>query len=128
MLAPLEDTERLVYRPPGYLLAVDDDELDATQFTRLVRQARGHASAGDHASRLEVFEAALALWRGEILAEFDGVHLEVDPEIARLADLRLAAAEGHAEAMLHLGRGAEVVAELAELVRRFPEREPPAAR
>ena len=127
VLAPLEDTERLVYRPPGYLLAVDDEELDATQFTRLVRQGRGHASAGDHALAAEVFEAALALWRGEILAELDGVHLEVDPEIARLGDLRLAATEGHAEAMLHLGRGVDVVAELSELVRRFPEREPPAA-
>ena len=39
VLAPLENTERLLYRPPGYALDVDDDELDAAEFTRLVRQA-----------------------------------------------------------------------------------------
>ncbi|MCH6170341.1 AfsR/SARP family transcriptional regulator [Pseudonocardia alaniniphila] len=121
VLAPLQHGERLRYQAPGYVLAVADDELDATEFARLVAEARDRASVGDPGRAVTLFDAALALWRGDPLAEFD--FAQVNADIARLADLRLGASEDRIEAMLHLGRGHEVVTELDALVRRFPGRE-----
>ncbi|GAA3057048.1 BTAD domain-containing putative transcriptional regulator [Pseudonocardia yunnanensis] len=121
VLAPLQHGERLRYQAPGYVLAVADDELDATDFARLVTEARDRASVGAHGHAVELFDAALALWRGDPLAEFDCAQLNAD--ITRLEDLRLDASEDRIEAMLQLGRGHEVVTELDALVRRFPERE-----
>ncbi len=123
LLPPLEDGERLVYRAPGYALAVADGELDATEFTRLVVEARRHAAAAEHGRALDLLNGALALWRGDVLAEFDAVEIDADADIARLTGLRLAAMEERAEALLQLGRSREAVPELEALVQRFPERE-----
>ena len=51
--------ERIVARPPGYLLSVDEGELDLDRFQHLV------AEGG-----VDKLTAALALWRGPPLAEF----------------------------------------------------------
>jgi predicted ATPase/DNA-binding SARP family transcriptional activator len=123
VLQPLGAQERLRYRAPGYQLAVADDELDAAQFVQLVAQAREHAGAADHDRAASLFDAALELWRGDPLGEFDAAHLDADAELARLTDLRLVATEERAEALLQLGRGREVVTELEALVRCFPVRE-----
>jgi predicted ATPase/DNA-binding SARP family transcriptional activator len=121
VLAPFEAGERLRYRAPGYALAVADDELDAAEFAKLVVEARECASVADHERAVELLDAALALWRGDALAEFDCAEIDVD--ITPLADLRLIAREERAEAMLHLGCGYQVVTELEALVQRFPKRE-----
>ena len=123
LLPPLEDGERLFYRAPGYGLAVADGELDATEFARLVVEARRHAAAAGHGRALDLLNAALALWRGDVLAEFDAVEIDADSAIARLTGLRLAAMEERAEALLQLSRSREAVPELEALVQRFPERE-----
>jgi DNA-binding SARP family transcriptional activator len=79
---------RLVTRAPGYVLRVDPSELDLACFERLVAQARD----ADSASAARMLGEALALWRGPPLAD-----LAYEPfaqaEIARLAELRLAALE-----------------------------------
>jgi predicted ATPase/DNA-binding SARP family transcriptional activator len=126
VLAPLEDGERLRYRPPGYVLSLADGELDAVQFAGLVDEARAHAAASDHARAVELLDLALALWRGEVLGEFDRSALDADADVARLAELWLVAAEERAESMLQLGRAREVVPDLEALVRRHPVRERPA--
>jgi DNA-binding SARP family transcriptional activator len=65
---------------------------------------------------------ALALWRGEPLAElrYDAF---AEREIARLEELRLAAVEDRVDAELALGRHHELVAELEPLVAEHPFRE-----
>jgi DNA-binding SARP family transcriptional activator len=123
VLQPAGADERLRYRAPGYVLTVLEDELDAAQFSSRVSEARDHASAADHRRAADLLESALALWRGDALAEFDPARLDADADLARLAELRLVATEEHAQALLQLGRGREVVTELEALVRRFPERE-----
>jgi predicted ATPase/DNA-binding SARP family transcriptional activator len=123
VLPPMAGTARLRYRARGYELAVAPDELDAQMFARLVTEARDATAAGDHGRALSRLDTALALWRGDVLAEFDVVALGAQGDVARLAELRLAAVAERAEALLQLGRGGEVVAELEELVTRFPERE-----
>ena len=92
----------------GYVLAVDCDALDVTRFERLI-------DARD-------FDAALALWRGDVLVDLSELAFVV-PEHARLDALRLAAVEGRFAALLESGRHAEVTGELAELAEAYPLRE-----
>jgi predicted ATPase/DNA-binding SARP family transcriptional activator len=123
VLPPLSGGTRLRYRAPGYVLAVEGDELDASCFVQLVTVAQEQAAAGDHGRALALLDTALALWRGDVLAEFDVAGLGAEGDVARLTELRLAAVEERVEALLALGRTAEVVPELEELVPRHPERE-----
>ena len=58
--------------------------------------------------------AGLALWRGEPLADVPSDALAAR-EVPRLAELRLQALEARIDADLHLGRHAEVIAELRQL-------------
>ena len=111
--------DRLVTRPPGYLLRVDEGELDLDRFLRLVEEAQ----SAEPAVAAERLADALALWRGPPLAD-----LTDEPAgraAAHLEELRLAALEERIEADLALGRHAALVAELEELVAREPFRERP---
>jgi DNA-binding SARP family transcriptional activator len=106
-------------RPPGYLLRVDDDSLDANEFRRLAAEGRRLAAAGRHDDAAARFEAALGLWRGPPLAD---VVLEsfARNEVERLEDERLGVAMDHVDAELALGHHERVVPELETLVRRHP--------
>jgi DNA-binding SARP family transcriptional activator len=100
--------ERVETRTPGYMLRVEEDELDLGRFRRLRQEGRP--------------EDALALWRGPPLAEF--AHLRfAQPEIARLEELHLACLEERADRRLAAGGHAELAGELEALVRQNPLRE-----
>ena len=60
---------RLQHRAPGYVLDVADGELDAAEFVHLLAAAREHGAAGEHHRVVDILDAALALWRGDALAE-----------------------------------------------------------
>ena len=114
--------ERLVTEQSGYRLAIGKDEVDADTFERLVSDGR-HASAEGRLRRAAGdFAAALELWRGEALADLDGV-LFVRDEAARLNELRLACLEDRFDVELRLGRHVEVAADLERLVAGHPLRE-----
>ncbi|MGY1773276.1 BTAD domain-containing putative transcriptional regulator [Blastococcus sp. SYSU D00813] len=115
----------LRYRPPGYCLSLDGATLDADTFERLVTAARAAAAAGDHERALADLDAALALWRGDALAEFADDDFAA-ATAARLTELRNTAEEDRLEALLELGRAAEALPELEAVVRRHPTRERPA--
>ncbi|WP_020664625.1 BTAD domain-containing putative transcriptional regulator [Amycolatopsis benzoatilytica] len=101
----------------GYRLAVDADAVDAVRFERLVAQARDGRGPG----RLR---EALELWRGPAMQDVGLQGSEAfDAAATRLEALRLAAVEDRAEAEIDLGRGAELVAELTDLVAAHPVRE-----
>lgn len=103
--------DRLVTRPPGYLLRVEDDELDSRRLERAV--ASGH---------LDELTDALGLWRGSPLSQF-AYEPFAQNEIARLEELRLTAVEARIEAQLALGGHAIAIAELEALVQQHPLRE-----
>jgi DNA-binding SARP family transcriptional activator len=105
-------------RAPGYLLAIDRDQVDANRFRRLVAEAT-QAPAATKAAWLR---EALGLWRGPALDEF-AYEPFAQAAIAELEELRLAALEERLEADLALGRHAELVAELEGLVAEHPLRE-----
>ncbi|MFJ2029776.1 AfsR/SARP family transcriptional regulator [Streptosporangium sp. NPDC087985] len=106
----------------GYRLAVDPDRVDAHRFARLAAKGRAALGAGDPDGAAVALHAALALWRGPVLAGLTCDHT-VTAAVARLDALRLAALEDRVEADLLLGRQAEVAAELPALIAAHPLRE-----
>ncbi|HEX9380975.1 MAG TPA: BTAD domain-containing putative transcriptional regulator, partial [Gaiellaceae bacterium] len=106
----------------GYVLDAEADSVDARRFERQVGAARAALTSGEPATAREILREALALWRGQALADFAYARF-AQAEIARLEDLRLAALEDVAEADLALGRHAEAAVELEGLVKRHPLRE-----
>jgi YVTN family beta-propeller protein len=102
-----------------YRLDVPPDGLDATAFERQLAAGQRHLAAGAPADAVTEFDQALTLWRGEVLADLADYEF-VQPVAARLSDERMAALEGKFSAELALGRHAEVIGELDELVARFP--------
>ena len=112
----------LLARPPGYVLDVDPEQVDATRFERLSlegRDAGARGAAGLATSRLE---AGLALWRGPAFADVRDGGVVAD-EARRLDELRLVSLEERIAAELALGRHAALVAELERLVAEEPLRE-----
>ena len=118
-LRKLIGADRIRTRPPGYLLRASAGEVDVARFESLLSQAR---ERDDPAERSACLREALALWRGEPLAELR-YEAFVEREIARLEELRLAAVEDRIDAELALGRHHELVAELEPLVAEHPFRE-----
>ncbi|MEU0965932.1 BTAD domain-containing putative transcriptional regulator [Streptomyces sp. NPDC005917] len=120
----LDDPERLRAVPPGYLLRVDDGELDADVFDARVAQARAAHGRREWAPVLRACAAALALWRGSPLgglpAEFGGYAF-----VQRVEEARLLLMEWRYDAELAIGgpRLGGVVPELAALVAEYPLRE-----
>ena len=110
--------ETIETRPPGYLMRVEAGQLDLANVRRLVDESR----ASDPLRRARLLGEALALWRGEPLAELADEPF-AQGEIARLTELRLALEEERAEAELALGRHGELVSDLDALVRANPLRE-----
>ena len=100
--------DRILTRPPGYLLRVEDGELDAQRFEQLV---------ADHDPR-----RALALWRGPALADLANEPF-ARAEAARLDDARLSTLEARIDLDLADGRHATLTAELDALVTDHPHRE-----
>ncbi|MFW6205005.1 MAG: BTAD domain-containing putative transcriptional regulator [Actinomycetota bacterium] len=114
------DKECLFTRPPGYVLDVDPDTVDAGRFERLVAQARDQSRRPEQAAA--ALEGGLALWRGPAFAEFADADF-AKPEAARLEDLRLAATEDLLDLKLAMGRHSEAVAEAEAFVAEHPWRE-----
>ncbi|MFD0200278.1 MULTISPECIES: BTAD domain-containing putative transcriptional regulator [Saccharothrix] len=109
----------VVSQPPGYMLRSDACDIDADQFTALATRAHEAVHPG---KRVALAGDALALWRGQPLAEFadDGF---VQPTLARLHEQHVVAIEDQVEARLELGEHDLLVSELAVLVDRYPTRE-----
>ncbi len=111
------------HRPPGYVLRVDDVDLDVHLFERAVIDAgTTQREGGDGA--LAVLEEALDLWRGQPFEELMDVY-DGRIEIERLNELRLRALEDRFDLMVRLGRSAEIIADLESYVAREPLRERP---
>ena len=114
--------ERVLTKPPGYSVRVEDGELDLDRFEELVREGRERLGVGDAKAAVRQLEQALGLWRGPALAEFRAEPFALAAG-ARLEEARLAAVEERIEADFALGRHTRLVPELEELVAQHPLRE-----
>lgn len=113
--------ERLVTRPPGYLLRVEPGELDAERFGLLVDQARRRADDEPDAA-LALLDRALGLWRGPPYGELRDEEFAIG-EAVRLEELRLVAIEERFDVLLALGHHEELVGELEARCAEHPLRE-----
>ena len=104
------------------MLRVEAGQLDAERFESLLADGSRAREAGESLAAAELLRDALALWRGDALADFIYEPF-AQGEIARLEELRLSALEERIEADLGLGRHAALVGELEGLVREHPLRE-----
>ena len=109
-------------RAPGYAIHVDTDRFDLRGFEQLCARAEQAFDADDATTALEVLDEALALWRGDPLADMAGEHFALRA-VGRLEELRDRALERRIEARLALGRHADVIPELSELTAATPLRE-----
>jgi DNA-binding SARP family transcriptional activator len=109
----------LLTRPPGYLIRIDVEQLDALRFERLTGSGALALRQGRPGLASAELTAALALWRGAPLAEAADAAI-AQGEIARLEELRLTATMLRNEADLALGRHLELIPELSQLVFRYP--------
>ncbi len=109
-------------RAPGYLIRVDDGELDIREFSALAARGPAAAAAGTWTQAASLLREALGLWRGEPLADVPSQLLR-DRETPAIKDLRLQALVTRIDADLHLGRPGEVLAELRQLVAAHPLQE-----
>ncbi|HWB65807.1 MAG TPA: BTAD domain-containing putative transcriptional regulator [Mycobacteriales bacterium] len=112
----------LVTKPNGYLLAVDDEYVDAVRFERQCESARRSYEAGDAAAAAEQLRFALRLWRGPALADVGDAGFAA-VEAHRLEESRLTAIEDCFETELAAGRHREVLAEVESTVAEHPLRE-----
>ncbi len=119
-LAPLGE-DVIVTRSPGYVLRIDPDVIDAHRFERLATSGRQEVDT-DPEGAARTLREALALWRGDALAE-----LTYEPfaqeATSHLVEMRLEAYESLFDAELALGRHREATAELQALVQENPLRE-----
>jgi len=112
----------ILTRPPGYLIRAGPGQVDAARFEELLAGARAQSRGSDWESAARQARAALALWRGDPLAD-TGSELLAAREAPRLAEMRLQALEVAIDAELHLGGEVAVLGELRRLVAEHPLRE-----
>jgi predicted ATPase/DNA-binding SARP family transcriptional activator len=112
----------LARRLTGYSLTLNADRLDIDRFRKLINEARTTATQGKEAQALHLFDAALALWRGPVLADFGDAPFAVAQRI-RLEKLRLEGCEDRFELCLRLGLHLENVSPLEALAEEHPLRE-----
>ena len=103
-----EDGARILTRGRGYELQLSDGGVDALRFERLVEASQPRA--------------ALALWRGDALADVADEPFAA-AEIRRLGELGLRATESAIDGDLVAGRHVEVLGELERMVAAHPLRE-----
>jgi DNA-binding SARP family transcriptional activator/Tfp pilus assembly protein PilF len=111
--------ERIVTRDPGYLARFSEDEVDILRFGALCRRGGTLVRADEWRAAAAVLAEALALWRGEPLADIPATTLHRDTA-SRLEQQRLQALEWRVDADLHLGDHAGLVVELRELTAQHP--------
>ncbi|MGO4421963.1 BTAD domain-containing putative transcriptional regulator [Streptomyces sp. MCAF7] len=116
------DASPIVTTPQGYMLTLGGDKFDAHEFQTFVEEGRRRARQGRHAEAVDMFERALALWRGPALLDLcDGPIIY--GYASRLNEVRLGCIELLVESSLALGWHREVIGRLYSLVADHPLRE-----
>src|SRR5205823_4209865 len=112
--------EIIVSQPPGYMIRIDAEQIDAARFGRLTEEAR-QLLASDPSAAADKIQGALKLWRGPAFADLADEPFAL-AAARRLSEMRLKALEDRIEAELALGRHADLVGALGGLVAEYPRR------
>jgi DNA-binding SARP family transcriptional activator len=109
----------LATEPTGYSLHTPPDTIDVRRYEQLTQAGRRAADSGEYNAASRELDAALRLWRGQVLSDIvPGEYLSV--EIVRLEENRLSDLDLRLECDLRLGRHQRLLGELAALCVRFP--------
>lgn len=111
--------DTLQTRSTGYVLRVDENDVDALRFERLLKSGERLMRESRHAEAAAVLREASELWRGDVLenvtvGELLGVH------VVHLNEARLRALAMRIEADRACGHHRELIPELQVLVRQHP--------
>lgn len=109
----------LLTRPPGYLLQINDDEVDVMSFEGFIKRAQWELAEGTPGRAADFVTRALGLWRGPVLNDVS-VGITLAGWSARVEELRIRALELHVEVENHFGRHRELLPELRTLVNDYP--------
>ena len=118
-----QDDRRLASVDAGYLLRVDDSELDAALFDELFARASRSLAAGEPGEAADLLKTAEKLWSGSALSDTE-LFGSAASDVAALDDRLAEVIEMRIEASLSIGQGRELIPELLALVRSEPLREP----
>ncbi|WP_327000863.1 NB-ARC domain-containing protein [Dactylosporangium sp. NBC_01737] len=108
--------------PAGYRMSLRPGDLDRHEFDRLADEGRAAFTLGLLDEAADPLAAALALWRGEPLADLEPSP-SIEAEARRLTERWLATVELQVDVELERGRYDRVLDELAALVTLHPGRE-----
>jgi SARP family transcriptional regulator, regulator of embCAB operon len=114
--------DRVHTRPPGYLLQLDGDEVDAHSFLSLAAQGRAQSRNQQYELAAQTLHRALGYWRGPLGWGTDcGSNVEAFATL--LTETHLEATELLIDAQLQLGYHRELVGRMQSLVAEHPLRE-----
>jgi len=108
-------------RSRGYVLRVDEQDVDLFRFRMRRRQARAISESGDDGQALDLLHEAIALYHGEPLADLSGDW--VDRTRTYLEDQLFDARVERVEVQLRLAQHTDLVTEVSELIVERPENE-----
>lgn len=112
----------LATRHGGYVLQVPSESVDVFAYERLVGLGQEAFDRGEDERAASLFREALGLWEGPALVDVRlGPIMEI--EVMRLEESRLVTVERRIDADLRLGRHAELISELVDLIARHPQHE-----
>ncbi|MFF4775699.1 AfsR/SARP family transcriptional regulator [Microtetraspora fusca] len=111
--------EILVTKWPGYLLRVPEGSLDAEVFDRLLARGRAELDEGRPEQAAETLREALAFWTDSPLANVPQGRI-LAAYASSLEEQRMRAIELRIRADSQLGRHAELIGELRDLVVEHP--------
>ncbi|MDT3395917.1 BTAD domain-containing putative transcriptional regulator [Streptomyces sp. B1866] len=120
--AAVGDGAHVAFAARSYVLRVDPGAVDLRRFQQLRSQARAAADGDDPHRAAALLRQAEALWRAEPLAEFPGSWAAATRK--RLTEDLRRVRDGRIRLELDLGRHADLVGELYELVAHEPDPDP----
>jgi DNA-binding SARP family transcriptional activator len=123
LLAADPTSSAILTRKPGYVLTLGDDTLDLQTFADLVARGRQRAAADEPGPAIDLFRAALALWRGSPFAGPASTSTIVSDHAVRLEEQRSAVLNDCIELELSLGQHVQLISELRGEIERDPLRE-----
>jgi SARP family transcriptional regulator, regulator of embCAB operon len=119
---PGQADNRIVTKPPGYVLNLGSDEIDVHLFLNLIGVGREHLREQRQEEAADCLERALGLWRGPALGDLASGPM-TEAFVTWLSETRLECTELLVDAQLYLGRHRELVGRLRSLTAEYPLRE-----
>ncbi|WP_433550582.1 AfsR/SARP family transcriptional regulator [Micromonospora zamorensis] len=109
----------ILTQPPGYLIRIEEGELDLDVFLRLTEECRRHQRDGHHQEVVDLATKALDMWQEPILSDLHESDV-VNRFSVWLEELRVELIEMVVDAHLALGRHRESVSYIYSLLQDYP--------